>query len=89
MFHYRDHQKREIDLVLERRDGAVVAVEVKATSSPSAGHLRHVRWLRDKLDSAAPGTFRAGVLLHTGPQSLTVGDRLHLRPISMLWSTPH
>ena len=89
MFHYRDHQKREIDLVLERRDGAVVAVEVKATSSPTAGHLRYVRWLRDKLDYAVPGTFRAGVLLHTGPQSLTVGDRLHLRPISMLWSTPH
>ncbi len=89
MFHYRDHQKREIDLILERRDGAVVAVEVKATSSPTAGQLRHVRWLRDKLDSAAPGTFRAGVLLHTGPQSLTVGDRLHLRPISMLWTTPH
>lgn len=87
-FHYRDHQKREIDLVLERRDGAVVAVEIKATRSPTAGHLRHARWLRDKLDSAAPGTFRAGVLLHTGPQSLTVGDRLHLRPISTLWS-PH
>ena len=85
MFHYRDHQKREIDLVLERRDGAVVAVEVKATRSPTAGHLHHVRWLRDKLDSAAPGTFRAGVLLHTGSQSLIVGDRLHLRPISMLW----
>ncbi len=88
MFHYRDHQKREIDLILERRDGAVVAVEVKATASPTLGHLRHVQWLRDKLDSVAPGTFRAGVLLHTGPQSLTVGDRLHLRPISMLWSTP-
>ena len=30
-----------------------------------------------------------GPLLHTGPQSLTVGDRLHLRPISILWSNPH
>ena len=30
MFHYRDHQKREIDLVLELRDGAVVTVEVTA-----------------------------------------------------------
>ncbi len=89
MFHYRDYQKREIDLILEHRDGAVVAVEIKATSSPTAGHLRHVRRLRDKMDAAAPGTFRAGVMLHTGPQSLTVGDRLHLRPISMLWTTPH
>lgn len=83
MFHYRDHQKREIDLVLERRGAAVVAVEVNATRSPTTGHLRHVRWLRDKLDSAAPGTFRA---LHIEPQSLTIGGRLHLRPISMLWS---
>ena len=54
MFHYRDHQKPEIDLVLERRDGAVVAVEVNATSSPTVGHVGRVRWLRDKLDSAAP-----------------------------------
>lgn len=88
MFHYRDHQKRE-DLVLERRDGAVVAIEVKATSSPTAGHLRHVRWLRDRLDASVPGTFRAGILFHTGPHSLTVGDRLYLRPISMLWASPH
>ena len=84
--HYRDAQGREVDLILERNDGTIVAVEVKATSSPTAGQLRHVRWLRDKIDSVAPGTFRAGLLLHTGPQSLTVGDRLHLRPISTLWS---
>ena len=55
----------------------------------SCGQLHHVRWLRDKLDNAALGTSRAGILLHTGPQSLTVGDRLHVRPISMLWSTWH
>lgn len=71
---------------MELRDGAVVAVEIKATASPAVDHLRHVRWLRNRLDNLAPGTFRAGILLHTGPQSLTVGDRLHLRPISMLWS---
>ena len=88
MFHYRDHQKREIDLILERRDGAVVAVEIKSTRSPTVTQLRHVRWLRDKLDTITPGTFRAGILLHTGQQSLTVGDRLHLRPISTLWSAP-
>lgn len=88
MFHYRDHQKREIDLVMERSDGALTAVEIKATRSPTSGHLRHVRWLRDKVDGAAPGAFRAGILLHTGPQSLTVGDRLHLRPLSVLWTPP-
>ena len=84
--HYRDHDGREVDLLLERPDGAVTAVEIKATSSPRAEHLRHVAWLRDRLDVTSPGDFRAGVLLHTGHQHLTVGDRLYLRPIQSLWA---
>lgn len=85
MHHMRDHRGHEIDLILERPDGAVVAVEVKATSSPSVSQLKHVRWLRERLDSTAPGTFRAGILLHTGNQHFTLGDRLHVRPIDSLW----
>ena len=85
LHHYRDHQGHEVDLVIERADGAAVAVEIKATSSPSADQMRHVAWLKDRLDSAYPGAFRAGILLHTGDQHLTVGDRLHLRPIHTLW----
>ncbi len=84
--HYRDRDDREVDLLLERANGGTVAVEVKATASPSVDQLRHVAWLRDRLDRASPGSFRAGILLHAGPQSLTVGDRLHVRPISSLWA---
>lgn len=84
--HYRDREHREVDLVLDRADGGIVAVEVKATVSPSPDQLRHVAWLRDRLDQATPGAFRAGILLHAGPQSVTVGDRLHVRPISSLWA---
>jgi len=85
LHHYRDGLGHEVDLLIERGDGAVVAVEIKATSSPSAEHLRHVAWLRDRLDAAAPGTFRAGVLLHTGRQRYKVGDRLTVCPIDVLW----
>lgn len=85
LHHYRDHQGHEVDLVIERADGAVVAVEIKATSSPSVDQLRHVAWLRDRLDSASPGAFCAGILLHTGNQEFTVGDRLHICPIDTLW----
>jgi len=83
--HFRDNNQREVDIVLERRDGATIAIEVKSTSSPSADHLRHVKWFRDKLDAVTPGAFRGGILLHTGTQSVTIGDRLHVRPISSLW----
>ena len=85
LHHYRDGSGHEADLVIERADGAVVAVEVKATASPGPDHLKHLAWLRDRLDTASPDTFRAGVLLHTGPRSLKVGDRLYSAPIDVLW----
>lgn len=85
LHHYRDGLGHEVDLLIERSDGAVVAVEVKATASPRAEHLKHVAWLRDRLDVAEPGTFKAGVLLHTGRQRHKVGDRLSMCPIDVLW----
>lgn len=85
LHHCRHDSRQEIDLVIERGDGRVVAVEIKATASPRLDHLRHVAWLRDRLDSAAPGTFRAGVLLHTAQRSYKLGDRLYSLPISTLW----
>lgn len=85
MYHYRDNRQREIDLLVERSDGAMLGMEIKATTSPSPGMMRHLEWLRDKLDATSPGAFRAGVLLHGGEQSLVVGDRMHMIPISSLW----
>lgn len=41
--------RQEVDLIVERSDGAVVAVEVKLSSAPSAHDLRHLRWLRERL----------------------------------------
>ncbi len=89
LHHYRDGAGHEIDLVLERADGPVIAVEIKATASPHPDHLRHVAWLRDRLDAAAPGLFRAGVLLHTGKQGFKLGDRLYSLPLDTLWHSPH
>lgn len=84
--HYRDSADREIDLVIESPEGAVVGAEVKATRSPDPRQLRSLAWLRDRLDAVAPGTFRAGVLLHTGVPSGKLEDRLYMRPIDSLWS---
>ena len=86
LHHYRDNQDHEVDLILEAPNGDVVAVEIKATRSPSPTQVNHLAWLRDGLDRAAPGSYRAGILLHTGDQHGKIGDRLHLRPINCLWS---
>lgn len=83
LFHYRDRDGREVDLVLERRDGSVAAVEVKTAASASSGDFRGLRHLRDKLGSR----FKAGVLLYTGEHTVPFEDRLAAVPLCGLWST--
>ena len=85
LWHYRDAH-HEVDLILERPDGSVVAIEIKASSSPSPEAARHLRWMRDRLDVVAPGCFTAGILLHMGEQEVSIGDRLRMWPISSLWT---
>ncbi len=79
--HYRDQRQREVDVILERRSGEIVGVEVKAGASPDAEDFAGLRYLRDTLG----GRFKAGVLLYTGSQTIPFGDRLAAVPVSGLW----
>lgn len=81
-YHYRDRDGREVDIVLERRDGTVVAIEVKSAASASPSDFRGLRHLRDRLGDR----FKAGVLLYTGPSTVPFGDRLAAVPLRGLWS---
>jgi len=80
-FHYRDRDGREVDVVLERRDGSVIGVEVKTAASVSPSDFRGLRHLRDRLGER----FKAGVLLYTGPNTVPFGDRLAAVPLCGLW----
>jgi len=42
----------EVDLVVERRDGRVVAIEVKLAAAPTDEDVRHLRWLRQQCGDA-------------------------------------
>ncbi len=81
LFHYQDHAGGEIDLILEARDGRVVAVEVKAGQTPKQEWFRWMKWLRERLGDK----FVFGVALYAGDQVLPFGDRLAAMPISTLW----
>lgn len=48
--HLRTHSgDREVDLIVERGDHRVVAIEVKLGRAPDDDGVRHLLWLRDKL----------------------------------------
>lgn len=82
MFHYRDKEQREVDVVLERNTGEVVCVEVKAAATATGRDFAGLRHLRDRLGAR----FKAGVLLYTGSETLPFGERLSAVPVSGLWS---
>lgn len=82
MFHFRDRNGREVDLVLEDDARRVVAVEVKATTRIRPGDQKGLEFLRDSLGER----FALGVALHTGPDAVRIGDRLWALPIEALWA---
>lgn len=83
MYHLRTREGRqEIDVLAETTRG-MVAMEVKADAAPSAAAAKHLGWLRDELGSR----FQAGVVLHTGPNTYELGDRIIAAPISALWTS--
>ncbi len=81
MYHYRDKDQREVDIVLERADGTVVGIEVKSTASTRPTDLRGLRYLRDKLGDR----FAAGIVLNAGQHTLPFGDRIAVVPMCALW----
>ena len=80
--HWRTYDGAEVDLVVERDDGAVVAFEVKAAARASAEDFRALKKLRDTVGDA----FVAGVVLYTGVRGYTYDDRLHVLPVDRLWT---
>lgn len=84
MYHYRERGGgTEVDLVLERADGAVVGLEVKLASSVGSRDFTGLRRLRDM----AGDRFLGGVLLAAVPAAYVTDDHLAVAPISALWET--
>lgn len=81
MFHFRDPDQREADIVLEHRDGSACAVEVKSATTVRDHDLRGLKYLRGKLGPR----FKAGALIYTGANTVPFGDRLAAVPVSGLW----
>lgn len=80
--HLRTRQGIEVDLVLEARDGSVVGVEVKASSTVGDSDFAGLRALAD----LAGPRFRRGVVLYTGVEQVSFGRGLSALPMHGLWT---
>ena len=77
--HYRDNRKREIDFIVERKDGALLGVEVKAGQA-STGDFRHLKWFAGNIAK----TPFIGIVLYSGNKTLRFGDGFYAVPLAAL-----
>ncbi|WP_419837569.1 ATP-binding protein [Candidatus Poriferisodalis sp.] len=83
MFHARDRDGKEVDIVLESR-GKIVGIEVKSSSVVGRDDAKGLMWLRERLGDA----FAGGAVLSSGRIPFQIDDRLWALPLSALWTAP-
>ena len=81
LYHYQ-RDREDVDLILERADGQIVAIEVKARTTITSQDYKWLIKLRERRGSR----FVTGVVIHPREQTIPLGDRLWALPISALWA---
>jgi predicted AAA+ superfamily ATPase len=82
LYHFRTASGAEVDVILEKPDGTVAGVEVKASATVGASDFAALAALRDQLGQR----FSAGIVLYLGDQVIPFGDKLSLVPLPVLWA---
>jgi hypothetical protein len=72
--------RQEVDLIVERDDGRVVALEAKLTQAVDDGDVRHLRWLADRLGDRLLDS----VIVTTGPAAYRRADQVAVVPLGLL-----
>ena len=70
----------EVDIVLERSNGDVVGIEVKASDSVGANDVKGL----SRLKTIAGDRFKRGLVFHTGAESALLGANIWAMPVSCL-----
>jgi uncharacterized protein len=79
--HLRTHRgDHEVDLIVERDDGRVIAMEVKLSTAPAAHDARHLRWLSDQIGDE----LLDAVIITTGPEAYRRADGIAVVPAALL-----
>jgi len=79
--HFRTRNgDREVDLIVERADHRVVAIEVKLASTVADEHVRHLLWLRERLGDS----LLDAVVVTTGAEAYRRRDGIAVIPAALL-----
>jgi predicted AAA+ superfamily ATPase len=82
LFHYRDRKNHEIDFLVERDDGVIAGIEVKAGQTVNGKDFEPQRWFKDNI--VKDKSKYIGIVLYSGEDTLRFGDMLAV-PTAALW----
>jgi predicted AAA+ superfamily ATPase len=71
---------REVDLIVERDDGRIVAIEVKLSAAISDHDVRHLKWLKDRLGDDVLDM----IVITTGSYAFRRPDGIAIVPAALL-----
>ncbi len=83
LYHFRTSDDKEVDFVIERKDGKLVGVEVKSKKTLQESDLIGLKTLQNLV----PKSFVKGIILYQGDDILTFGNNIFALPISTLWES--
>ena len=72
--------RHEVDLIVERGDGRVLAMEVKLGRDVSDDHATHLRWLSERMDE----DLLDAVVINTGSTAYRRSDGVGVIPAALL-----
>lgn len=83
LFQYRDRIDREIDFIVEREDGALLGIEVKAGHNVSSEDFSAQRWFERNI--VKDKKTYTGLVLYSGDKVIHFGKNMIAVPIAALW----
>ena len=84
LYQYRDREKREIDFIVERDDGAILGIEVKAGHNVSLKDFAPQEWFRDNIIRNKKPYI--GIVLYSADRTIQYSDNFLAVPIAALWA---
>lgn len=82
IYHYRDKDMNEVDVIIEYGNLSLIGIEIKASATVRVADFKGLR----KIADSEGDRFKLGIVMYDGEQVLPFGDKMFAVPISSLWT---
>ena len=82
LYHFRTSDDKEIDFIIEKNNGDLIALEVKSSKTVKLDDFKNLKLLASQLKDR----FKKGIVLYGGNKILPFEENMLAMPIDVLWT---